>query len=185
MVVAFSANELPNPTVELHVPQRPMHSVTMEHTLKPRYSDEVSATYERLPSDTQMTVRVLDHKGKYREPLLGETVMNCSHVQGDQPVYVWLPILPPAHRSYIPLKRPKTPGKPDAAPNLQVSRDAAQMQHCKLTLQHVWSDWLLPSMAWAELKNHAAKALRGHVGLGESRRGEKGGVASEGCWHLF
>ena len=124
VVVAFSANELPNPTVELHVPQRPMHSVTMEHTLKPRYSDEVSATYERLPSDTRMTVRVLDHKGKYREPLLGETVMNCSHVQGDQPKYVWLPILPPAHRSYIPLKKAKQPGKPDAAPNLQV-RDVA------------------------------------------------------------
>ncbi|KAK9867090.1 hypothetical protein WJX84_006946 [Apatococcus fuscideae] len=120
VVVAFSANELPNPTVELHVPQQPMHSVTMEHTLKPRYSDEVSATYERLPSDTQMTVRVLDHKGKYREALLGETVMSCSHVHGDQPVYVWLPILPPVHRNYIPLKKPKTPGKPAVAPSLQV-----------------------------------------------------------------
>ena len=107
--------------MELHIPQRPVHTVTMEHTLKPRYSDEVSATYERLPSDTQMTVRVLDHKGKYREALIGETVIDCGHVQGEQPVYVWLPILPPAQHNYIPFKKPRAPGKPDVAPTLQVS----------------------------------------------------------------
>ena len=119
VVVAFSANELPNPTVELHVSTRPVHSVMLEHTLKPRYPDDIAATYERLPADTLMTVRVLDHKGKYREPLQGEGVMNCSHIQGDKPTYVWLPILKP-RRGKIPFMKPKDARKPSIAPELQV-----------------------------------------------------------------
>lgn len=57
VVVAFQANQLPNPRVEVSVKGYPTYVVAARHTLMPRFSQTDAALFKRLPPDTELKVR--------------------------------------------------------------------------------------------------------------------------------
>ena len=125
MVVAFQANQLPNPVVEVSVPGHPSHSVSARHTVNPRWDNAEPASYKRLSSDSRVTVRMLDRKGRSRMTLLGENTISCSRLTGDKPMYLWLPLLPSVKaRSFGGLRKrrkmPSLEAEVSETPELQV-----------------------------------------------------------------
>ena len=109
VVVAFQANQLPNPLVELDVPGHPKHRVLASHTVNPRWDRDTPASYKRLSSDSRVTVRLFDKKGRKTFSLLGENTISCSRLQGDKPLYLWLPLLPSVkHKSVFGLRKKRT-----------------------------------------------------------------------------
>lgn len=125
MVVAFQANQLPNPVVEIAVPGHPPHRENAKHSLNPRWERDEPASYKRLSADSHVTVRVYDRKGRNHLSLLGENTISCSRLKGDKPMYVWLPLLPSARsRAMLGLRRrrkmPSLDSEVDETPALQV-----------------------------------------------------------------
>ena len=94
VVVAFQANQLPCPEVEVSVPGRPPYSVYADHTLKPRFEGAARGSYKALSSRSPLTVRIYDRKSSRRRTLLGEATFPADSIPGDEPVYVWLPLQP-------------------------------------------------------------------------------------------
>lgn len=106
VVVAFQANQLPNPLVELEVSGHPKHHSSAKHTVTPRWDREEPASYKRLSSDSRVTVRLYDKKGRKSMTLLGENTISCSRLVGDKPLYLWLPLLPSVKRkSFLGLQK--------------------------------------------------------------------------------
>eukprot|EP00891_Asterochloris_glomerata_P007978 jgi/Astpho2/7978/Aster-x0337 len=99
VVVAFQANDLPNPLVALHVEGHQPHNVWEKHTLKPRFNTSEQAVFPKVPADTHIQVQLFDNKGgvihKRHQELLGEAQLCCSHLQGEDPVYIWVPLHAP------------------------------------------------------------------------------------------
>ncbi len=85
VVVAFQANDLPNPLVALHVEGHQPHNVWEKHTLKPRFNTSEQAVFPKVPADTHIQVQLFDNKGgvihKRHQELLGEAQLCCSHLQ--------------------------------------------------------------------------------------------------------
>lgn len=107
VVVAFQANQLPNPMVEVSVPGHETHRVKAKHTVNPRWETAEPARYKRLSSDSRVTVRLYDQKGKSTLALLGENTISCSRLTGDKPMYVWLPLIP-ANKPKFTLRKRRT-----------------------------------------------------------------------------
>ena len=133
MVVAFQANQLPNPCVELEVPGHPKHRASAKHTVNPRWDREEPASYKRLSSDSRVTVRLYDKKGRKSLSLLGENTISCSRLKGDKPLYLWLPLLPSVkHKSLLGLRKirsvPLIDPSVDDTPELQVGTLAQASQ---------------------------------------------------------
>lgn len=125
VVVAFQANQLPNPLVELEVPGHPKHRSSAKHTVNPRWDREEPASYRRLSSDSRVTVRLFDKKGRKSQSLLGENTISCSRLVGDKPLYLWLPLLPSVkHKSLLGLRKrrsvPVLDSNVEETPELQV-----------------------------------------------------------------
>ncbi|KAK9800258.1 hypothetical protein WJX73_008605 [Symbiochloris irregularis] len=94
VVVAFQANQLPCPEVEVSVPGQPAFSVWADHTLKPRFEDANRGSFKALHSKTPLTVRLYDRKSGRSRTLLGSTTFSVDSITGNEPVYVWLPLQP-------------------------------------------------------------------------------------------
>ncbi|BDA48868.1 probable vacuolar protein sorting-associated protein 13A at C-terminar half [Coccomyxa sp. Obi] len=92
VVVAFQAHQLPNPLVELTVPGHVAYQAAAKQTLKPHFQTAEPARFQRLASDAMLTVRLYDDKAGRKKQLLGEAQLSCSHLQGVDPMYVWLPL---------------------------------------------------------------------------------------------
>jgi hypothetical protein len=52
------------------------------------------------PAQAALTVRLLDSRGGFRRDtrLLGQASLHCSHVKGEDPAYVWVPLGKPRRR---------------------------------------------------------------------------------------
>lgn len=125
MVVAFQANQLPNPLVELEVGGHPKHRASARHTVNPRWDRDDPASYKRLSSDSRVTVRLYDKKGRKNMSLLGENTISCSRLVGDKPLYLWLPLLPSVkHKSLFGMVKqrsvPLLDSELEDTPQLQV-----------------------------------------------------------------
>ena len=81
VVVAFQANQLPNPLVEISVPGQPVYQVAAKHSLKPHFPTEHPARFERITQDAAVTVRLYDDKAGRRNQLLGEAVLPCKQIK--------------------------------------------------------------------------------------------------------
>ncbi len=97
VVVALSASELPNPVVTLTVPGYQSYSTpTIPHTLAPRWLTDGHHCFKGLdPSNAAVQIRVWDQRRSgmtQRGVTLGQGVIHASHVHGDKPVYVWVPM---------------------------------------------------------------------------------------------
>lgn len=99
VVVALSASELPNPVVTLTVPGHPPYSTTtLSHTLAPRWPADGRHCFKHVdPSSAAIQIRVWDHRrsGWARGVTLGQGTIHASHVRGEKPVYVWVPMARP------------------------------------------------------------------------------------------
>ena len=145
VVVAFQANQLPNPLVELEVPGHPKHRVLAKHTVNPRWDRDTPASYKRLSSDSRVTVRLFDKKGRKTFSLLGENTISCSRLVGDKPLYLWLPLLPSVkHKSVFGLRKKRSVPlleeieEENDTPELQVSLLnflIAKQEYARLILQ--------------------------------------------------
>lgn len=104
VAVAFQANDLPNPLVELSAVNRPSHVSWTKHTLNPKFPASEAAMYDKLPSDTIITFKLFDNKGtvtkRRRRKLLGSNSVCCTHFTGEDPLYVWLPMRQPSKRHH-------------------------------------------------------------------------------------
>ena len=102
VAVAFQANDLPNPLVEVSTPGRPHHLSWTKHTLNPKFPAAEAMMYDKLPSDTIITFKLFDNKGtltkRRRRQLLGSNSVCCTHFTGEDPLYVWLPMHQPSTR---------------------------------------------------------------------------------------
>lgn len=102
VAVAFQANDLPNPLVEISAANKPSHVSWTKHTLNPKFPNMEPAMYDKLPNDTIITVKMYDNKGslthRRRRVLLGSNSVCCTHFTGADPLYVWLPMLQPQKR---------------------------------------------------------------------------------------
>jgi hypothetical protein len=56
VVVAFQANQLPNPMVEVAVAGHPTYRVGVLHTLMPRFPQTDAALFKRLQPESMLTV---------------------------------------------------------------------------------------------------------------------------------
>jgi hypothetical protein len=81
VVVAFQANQLPNPLVEISVPGQPAYQVSARQTLKPHFPAAEPARFRRIAADTVVTVRLYDDKAGRKKQLLGEAQLPCRHLQ--------------------------------------------------------------------------------------------------------
>ena len=120
--VAFQANDLPNPLVEISTPHHDAHTFWTKHTLNPKFPTTDPAVYDRLPSDSVLTLKLFDNKGtltkRRRRVLLGSNTLCCAHFHGEDPLYVWLPMRPPARRRHHRTGLLPPPGQ---VPDLQAS----------------------------------------------------------------
>ncbi|KAL0018632.1 hypothetical protein WJX77_009530 [Trebouxia sp. C0004] len=102
VAVAFQANDLPNPLVEVSTLGRPNHLSWTKHTLNPKFPATDAMMYDKLPSDTIITFKLFDNKGtltkRRRRQLLGSNSVCCTHLTGEDPLYVWLPMHQPSTR---------------------------------------------------------------------------------------
>lgn len=102
VAVAFQANDLPNPLVEISATNKPSHVSWTKHTLNPKFPNMEPAMYDKLPNDTIITVKMFDNKGtlthRRRRVLLGSSSVCCAHFTGADPLYVWLPMHQPRKR---------------------------------------------------------------------------------------
>ena len=100
--MAFQANDLPNPLVEISAANKPSHVSWTKHTLNPKFPNMEPAMYDKLPNDTIITVKMFDNKGtltnRRRRVLLGSSTVCCAHFTGADPLYVWLPMRQPRKR---------------------------------------------------------------------------------------
>ena len=80
VVVAFQANQLPNPRVEVSLPGQPAHSVSAKHTLKPHFPAAERACFQRVAADAVLGVRLVDDKAGRKAQLLGEASLPCSNL---------------------------------------------------------------------------------------------------------
>lgn len=138
-MVAFQANQLPNPLVEISVPGHPPHSVSAKHSVNPRWETAEPASYKRLSSDSRVTVRMYDRKGRNHMSLLGENTISCSRLKGDKPMYIWLPLQPSMKsRSMLGFRKRRAMPTLDAdveeAPELQVCLQSYDAQPRTLRL---------------------------------------------------
>ena len=81
VVVAFQANQLPNPLGELLLPGQPTYQVAAKHSLKPHFPTDHPASFHRVTQDAAVTVRLYDDKAGRRNQLLGEAVLPCKHIK--------------------------------------------------------------------------------------------------------
>ena len=81
VVVAFQANQLPNPLVEVDVVGHPVYQAAAKQTLKPHFQTAEPARFQRLAADAMLTVRLFDDKAGRKKHLLGEAQLCCSHLQ--------------------------------------------------------------------------------------------------------
>ena len=81
VVVAFQANQLPNPLVELSLPGQPTYQVAAKHSLKPHFPTDHPASFHRVTQDAALTVRLYDDKAGRRNQLLGEAVLPCKQIK--------------------------------------------------------------------------------------------------------
>lgn len=99
VVVALSANELPNPVVTCTLPgHAPMMTPVLSHTLNPRWDADKRLVFQRVDAnDAMLTVSLGDQRGGLRRVLhpIGEARIHCSNIKGENPVYVWLPLRKP------------------------------------------------------------------------------------------
>ena len=100
VVVAFQANQLPNPLVEVSMPGQPTYQVAAKHSLKPHFPTEHPARFERVTQEAALTVRLYDDKAGRRNQLLGEAVLPCKEIK------VWLALqaranMPVMHFFYL------------------------------------------------------------------------------------
>ena len=79
--MAFQANQLPNPLVEVSMPGQPTYQVAAKHSLKPHFPTEHPARFERVTHDAAMTVRLYDDKAGRRNQLLGEATLPCKQIK--------------------------------------------------------------------------------------------------------
>ena len=79
--MAFQANQLPNPLVEVSVPGQPAYQVSAKHSLKPHFPTEHPACFARVSQDAALTMRLFDDKAGRRNQLLGEAVLPCKHIK--------------------------------------------------------------------------------------------------------
>ena len=91
VVVAFQANQLPNPLVEISVPGQPVYQVAAKHSLKPHFPTEHPARFERITQDAAVTVRLYDDKAGRRNQLLGEAVLPCKEIKVSRGLRCHLP----------------------------------------------------------------------------------------------
>ena len=52
-------------------------------------------TFARVdPAESALTVRLTDVRGGFRQErrMLGEATIHCSHVKGENPAYIWVPL---------------------------------------------------------------------------------------------
>jgi hypothetical protein len=88
VVVALSANELPNPVVTLSLPDYPPYTTpVIKHTLTPRWPGDHRHSFVGVdPAQSALTVQLGDarwtHMGLTRGNYpLGEAVVHCSHIK--------------------------------------------------------------------------------------------------------
>lgn len=81
VVVAFQANQLPNPLVEVSVPGHTTYQAATKHTLKPHFQTAEPARFSRLTADAELTVRLYDDKAGRKKQLLGEARLSARHLQ--------------------------------------------------------------------------------------------------------
>lgn len=79
--MAFQANQLPNPLVEVSMPGQPTYQVAAKHSLKPHFPTEHPARFERVTQEAAVTVRLYDDKAGRRNQLLGEAVLPCKEIK--------------------------------------------------------------------------------------------------------
>ena len=96
--MAFQANQLPNPLVELAVPGQPVYQVAAKHSLKPHFPSERPARFQRVTQDAALTVRLYDDKAGRRNQLLGEALLPCKHIKV-RPEAIGRPLCIPAELS--------------------------------------------------------------------------------------
>ena len=79
--MAFQANQLPNPLVEVDVGGHPVYQAAAKQTLKPHFQTAEPARFQRLAADAMLTVRLFDDKAGRKKQLLGKAQLCCSHLQ--------------------------------------------------------------------------------------------------------
>lgn len=121
VVVALSANELPNPVVTLEVPGYPPYVTPMRsHTLTPRWpANQRHVLRGVAPASAKIIVKLGDQRSGLRQTIapLGVGAIHASNIKGENPVYVWVPLKRPGRREAAAAP---PPGEADAAPELQV-----------------------------------------------------------------
>ena len=117
VVVALSASELPCPAVTLTVPGYPPYCTTaMPHTLTPRWPADQRHIFKGVdPANSEVQVKAWDQRGGvlHRKVTLGQGMVHASHVRGENPVYVWVPLARPGQGGVAP-------GEIDSGNELQV-----------------------------------------------------------------
>lgn len=141
VAVAFQANDLPNPLVEISAANKPSHVSWTKHTLNPKFPNMEPAMYDRLPNDTIITVKMFDNKGtltnRRRRVLLGSSTVCCAHFTGADPLYVWLPMRQPRKRRRNKAGLLPPPGH---IPDIQATTPPAHA--CTPHLTHTRGTWL-------------------------------------------
>lgn len=156
VAVAFQANDLPNPLVEVSTIGRPSHMSWTKHTLNPKFPTAEAMMYDKLPSDTIITFKLFDNKGtvtkRRRRQLLGSSSVCCTHITGEEPLYVWLPMRQPTTRHRR--RRAGLLPPPGHVPDLQASHTS-----CVTRVLYLGTNKSQPSSAAAE----SVFALHTHV----------------------
>eukprot|EP00887_Chlorella_sp_A99_P007742 scaffold20.g7742.t1 len=93
VVMALSSQELPEAVVSLSMPRFETYETeAAPPSLRPRVD----------PAEAALTVRLYDRRGSFLAHaglhLLGEASIHCSHIKGEDPVYVWVPLTLVKHR---------------------------------------------------------------------------------------
>ena len=121
VVVALSANELPNPVVTIGVPGFPEYSTPpCPHTLNPRWAADARHIFRRAdPTDTEITVSLSDARGGllHRMVPIAKGKIHASNIPMDKPVYAWVPLYS-FHRKAM--EALEVMGGSTKAPDLQV-----------------------------------------------------------------
>lgn len=121
VVVALSANELPNPVVTLKLQGYPEYTTpVLQHTLNPRWAANQRHIFRDVDQENAaMTVTLHDQRGGMlqRAAVLGKGAIHASNVYGENPVYVWVPLGNPRKKAQ---QESNAAADADAVPELQV-----------------------------------------------------------------
>lgn len=96
VVVALSANELPNPVVTVSIPGFADYSTPpAPHTLTPRWPADARHVFKGTDhTETEISISLGDFRGELIQRLvpLAKGKLHASNIPVDKPVYVWVPL---------------------------------------------------------------------------------------------